>query len=252
MGLKPRHIMWPYLRHYLYRPARTMQEERDDETICTRLQQLTIAAQLDWRPMYTDGRPSGISDAEMKDATKASGYVLRDQMHGFGIVTVRVDDPRGESYADPALFLQGQRADVDAKEVGILLDAIQTHLNEIRSGERKSIRDRIDERVAEEVQPYEEQIASLQARLRDADHENKQLVQAIQNMAGSQATTSDEDDDTLELNAENVRATLRHCFDEEGDVPATFDDFFDESVVEDAIEDLRSEENPTASHERSE
>lgn len=231
-----------------------MQEERDDETICTRLQQLTMAAQLDWRPMYSDGRPSGITDEEMKDATKASGYVLRDQMHGFGIVTVRMDDPRGESYADPALFIQGQRADVKDADVGILLDAIQTHLNEIRSGERESIRDRIEERVAEEVQPYEEQIATLQARLRDADHENTQLIQAIKSLA---STDDDDDDDgestdeTLQLNAENVRETIRRCFEEEGDVPVTFDDFFDESVVEDAISDLRSDER-SSSHEQPE
>lgn len=224
-----------------------MNQERDDEKICTRLQQLTIAGELDWQPLYTDGRPSGISDEEMKSATKASGYVLRDQMHGFGIVSVRIDDPSGESHADPALFVQGQRADVDYEQTGILLDAIQTYINDIRSGEENSFRDRIDKRVAEEVQPYEEEIATLQARLREAEEEKAQLVSAVQDLAAGSLQNDEEEgedgDDPLVLTPENVRKTIRLCLDEEGDLPATFDDFFDESVVEDAIENLESEDD---------
>ena len=152
------------------------------ETI-ERMQDLTMKGELSWRPIYNDLDMQRFSERGPKDATRPDGYLLVDQTHGFGVATVTMRDENYEIYGEPHLFIRGEEIDASDVDIGILLDAIKAHLDEIRDGEKLSPKKQMQKKVEQQLEPYEQEIKSLRRELAMEESRSERLLSVVENLS---------------------------------------------------------------------
>lgn len=208
-------------------PERSSQEEK----IVERLTDLTMKGELPWEAYYGNVDPQSEGFDEMSEP---KGYLLLDNEHGFGVVTLRLHDPMEEIIEDPRVFIGGDALEVSSTDVEILLDAVRAHLGEVRSGEKPSKQKRKEQKIEAARKPLKQRIEELKTTLQEERQRVNSLLESVHNLSAQSS---------VPLTAETFRRTLRNYIDgSEWFDDAKFEEAFNENKAQTAIEKTHARE----------
>lgn len=201
-----------------------------DEQIAERLAQLTAEGHLPWEPYYGEVNPQEQGFDEM---TEPNGYLLIDNEQGFGVVTLRLHDPVNEIIEDPRIFMDGDALAVGSYEVGLLRDAIEAHLGDVRSGEKPTQQQKMQQKIQKARRPLKEKLEEIMEMYEEERERVNSLMETLHNMTAAPS---------IPLTPDTFRQTLRQYIDETSWFESSdeFEEAFDPSKAETAVEEIHA------------
>lgn len=179
----------------------TNHPENGKESLIERLQALTIDNEITWKMYYGQQQNGG-----MQAASQPNGFIADDNVHGFGVVTLRLHDQMEEIHGGPELYIQGNAVDADEQELYILLDAVQAQIDERRQGGGGlTPEQRFQKRLNKELQPYKEENENLREALAQEKEEKQRLLGIVDRLV-DQSETEESDEMSADAFLKALRA----------------------------------------------
>lgn len=149
--------------------------------IVDRLVELTGMNRISWVPIYPEnigdlGTLSDHDESFMQSLTRPQGYLCDDEAYGFGLVVLKTLSPEDEIY-EPALYVLGQRQEVEKERLQLLVDAISVYLTDVQLGRAPNLETSVDRAIEDATQNLETALHLAQQELNNQKQIiNNQLV----------------------------------------------------------------------------
>jgi hypothetical protein len=173
-----------------------MSIDSHDEEIVERLTSLSEQGHLPWEPFYGAVDPN---DEGFKEMTQPEGYVLIDNQHGFGVVSLRRNDPTHEIIKDPRVFVGGDPLQVGTADASRLVKVVREHISEVRAGDEPTQQKKMEAQIKDAREPLKKQVKGLKKRLRQEQQRANSLIESINNLSS---------DNYIPLTVQTFRQTL--------------------------------------------
>jgi hypothetical protein len=208
-----------------------MPDQSKDQEMVERLSNLTMEGHLPWEPYYGNVNPQQQQYDEMSEP---EGYVLIDNQFGFGVVTLRLKDPMEEIIEDPRVYVGGDALDVDSYDTGILLDAIKSHVEDVRAGEEPTQQQKMQQKIKKARKPLKKRLERAENRLEQERERVNALIETNHNLSIEKGAN-------VPLTPDTFREALRLYIQESEPMSEEFfQEAFDKSMAQTAISELRN------------